>query len=50
VTNKLTVSNCRNWALSDFMLRNWSAKTAELTEKEIGQEKSEVAGEGEMSF
>jgi hypothetical protein len=22
----------RNWALSDFMLRNWSAKTAELTE------------------
>jgi len=27
----------RNWALSDFMLRNWSAKTAEI-EKEVGNE------------
>jgi hypothetical protein len=31
----------RNWALSDFMLRNWSAKTAELTEKEMKQESEE---------
>jgi len=27
----------RNWALSDFMLRNWSTKTTEI-EKEIGEE------------
>jgi hypothetical protein len=35
----------RNWALSDFMLRNWSAKTAELTEKEIEDEET---GEGNV--
>ena len=38
----------RNWALSDFMLRNWSAKTAELTEKEM--ENREDAGEGKIIF
>jgi hypothetical protein len=37
----------RNWALSDFMLRNWSAKTAELTEKEI---ENEGTGEGKVVF
>jgi len=38
----------RNWALSDFMLGNWSAKTAELTDKEM--ENREDAGKGKIIF